>query len=178
MLEAIGLALGLAMDATAVSAARGLSAHAREKVILPAMFGGFQSGMAALGWLASTFAGRYIEAYEHWVAFALLLVIGGKMLVEAWRGADDGEEKPGGATVYLGLAIATSIDAAAAGITLPTIPTAPWLSLVLIGGITAACSLVGFLVGRVAGKHLGRRLEILGGVVLIALGTKILVEGL
>jgi len=178
MWEAVGLAFGLAMDATAVSAARGISAHAREKVILPLLFGGFQAGMSALGWLASAWAGHYIERWENWVAFGLLLVIGGKMLYEAWRGGDDDAPRPGGAYVYLGLAIATSIDAAAAGITLPTIPAPPWLSLVLIGGITAACSLAGFLLGRVAGKHVGRRLEVLGGVVLIALGTKILVGGL
>src|SRR6185503_13631550 len=86
MWAAIALAFGLAMDATAVSAARGLAARsAREVVILPLLFGGFQAGMAALGWLAGRWAGPYIAAWDHWVASGLLAAIGGKMVIDAWR---------------------------------------------------------------------------------------------
>ncbi|HEY0476611.1 MAG TPA: manganese efflux pump MntP family protein [Kofleriaceae bacterium] len=187
MWSAIALAFGLAMDAAAVSAARALGAQrARELVILPLLFGGFQAGMAALGWLAGRWAGTYIAAWDHWVAFGLLVAIGGKMLVDAWRsrrrGSDDdaGRAPPPPATIalYLGLAIATSIDAAAAGLTLPLVPVAPWIALALIGGITAACSATGYLAGRFAGRRLGAGLEILGGLVLIGIGIQILVHGL
>jgi putative Mn2+ efflux pump MntP len=178
MWAAVALAFGLAMDATAVSAARGLAApRSRELVILPLLFGGFQSAMAALGWLAGALVGPYIAAWDHWVAFGLLVAIGGKMMIDAWRGDDsEGPPPPGTVMLYLGLALATSIDAAAAGITLPLVPAAPWLSLVLIGAITAACSLVGFVAGRFAGKHFGARLAMLGGLVLIAIAVQLLVH--
>src|SRR5437899_3041769 len=141
MWAAIALSLGLAMDATAVSAARGLAGHLRrEIVILPLVFGGFQSGMAALGLLGGAWAGPYLARWEHWIAFALLVVIGGKMIVAALRHRDEAEHVPGTLLLYLGLAIATSIDAAAAGLTLPLLPVAPWLSIALIGSITAGCS--------------------------------------
>jgi len=174
--EAIVLSFGLAMDATAVSAARGMAGHrARELVILPAMFGGFQAGMAALGWLAGDWAGRYIGAYQHWIAFGLLTAIGGKMIYEALRGGEV-ERTPGTPLVYIGLAVATSIDAAAAGLTLPLLAVAPWLALVLIGGITAACSALGYLAGTKLGGV--AKLEALGGIAILAIGIRLLIQGL
>ncbi|HSR98337.1 MAG TPA: manganese efflux pump MntP family protein [Kofleriaceae bacterium] len=179
MWSAIALAFGLAMDATAVSAARGLAQQRRSEVaILPLLFGGFQAGMAALGWLAGVWVGPYISAWDHWVAFGLLVAIGGKMLVEAWRQGDGAPPAPGTPMLYLGLAVATSIDAAAAGITLPLVPAPPWLSLLLIGTITAACSLAGHTLGRFAGKRFGARLAMLGGIVLIAIAVELLVQHL
>jgi manganese efflux pump family protein len=185
MWSAVLLALGLAMDATAVSAARGLAAPpSREAVMLPLLFGVFQAAMAALGWLAGRWVGPYIAAWDHWVAFGLLVLIGGKMLRDAWRGRNgDGngdEPAPAPATIWLalGLAIATSIDAAAAGLTLPLVPVAPWIALVLIGTITTACSAIGYVAGRAAGKRLGSTLEILGGLVLIGIGVQLLVRAL
>lgn len=176
MLAALALALGLAMDATAVCAARALGGNAkRELAILPLLFGAFQTGMAALGWLAGHFAGRYIAAWDHYVAFGLLVIVGVRMIVVAWRGDDD-EEGPGSWALYFGLAIATSIDAAAAGITLPLVPVAPWLALLLIGTITAACCFVGYAAGRALGHRVGPRLGILGGLVLIGIGTHILIR--
>lgn len=184
MWSAIALAFGLAMDATAVSAARGLiGRRPRELVLLPVLFGGFQSGMSALGWLAGRWAGPYIARWDHWVAFGLLVAIGGKMLVDAWRDDQRGdreERAPAPATIalYLGLALATSIDAAAAGLTLPLVPVAPWIALALIGGVTAACSATGYLAGRFIGERLGARLAALGGLVLIGIGVEMLVRGL
>lgn len=183
MWSAIALAFGLAMDATAVSAARGLGARRpRELVLLPLLFGGFQSGMSALGWLAGRWAGAYIARWDHWVAFGLLVAIGGKMLRDAWRDgrAGPGEKRPDPPAtlpVYLGLAIATSIDAAAAGLTLPLVPVAPWLSLTLIGTITAACSAAGYLAGQFVGERFGARLAALGGLVLIGIGVEMLIRG-
>jgi putative Mn2+ efflux pump MntP len=181
MWAAVGLAFGLAMDATAVATARGLAGPAaREAVILAVLFGGFQAGMASLGWLAGWWVGPYIAAWDHWVAFGLLVLIGGKMLRDAWRSRDDDARVPAPATtmLYLGLALATSIDAAAAGLTLPLVPVAPWIALVLIGTVTAACSAIGYLAGGVAGKRFGSRLEIVGGLVLIGIGVQLLVREL
>ncbi len=180
MWAAVALAFGLAMDATAVSAARGLAARGlRDAVILPVLFGGFQAGMAALGWLAGSWAGTYIAAWDHWVAFGLLVLIGGKMVVDGWR-SGGAEHVPAPATValYLGLAVATSIDAAAAGLTLPLVPVAPWIALLLIGTVTAACTELGYLVGRFVGGRFGSRLTILGGLVLIGIGVQLLVREL
>ena len=189
MWSAIALAFGLAMDATAVSAARGLAAtarpaeqRARELALLALLFGGFQSGMSALGWLGGRWAGPYLDRWDHWVAFGLLTAIGGKMLLDAWRHrrSDDAEREAPAATiaVYLGLAVATSIDAAAAGLTLPLVPVAPWISLVLIGSITAACSAAGYLAARFVGARFGTRVAALGGVVLIGIGVDLLVSSL
>jgi manganese efflux pump family protein len=175
MLAALVLSFGLAMDATAVAAARGLLRRPGEAVALPLLFGGFQAGMAALGWLLSAWGGSYVAAWDHWIAFGLLTLIGGKMIFEAVRGGDDEDVRTGGMKLWLLLALATSIDAAAAGITLPLVPAAPWISLSLIGVVTAACSAVGYAAGSKAG---GAKLEIAGGVVLIGLAVKILVEHL
>jgi putative Mn2+ efflux pump MntP len=173
---AFALAFGLAMDATAVCAARAIGARSRrELLILPILFGVFQGGMAALGWLAGHFAGEYIAAWDHWVAFVLLVLVGGHMIIEAWRGDDD-EERPGNAMLYLGLALATSIDAAAAGITLPQIHVEPSLSLVIIAVVTALCCVFGYASGRALGRKVGTRLGILGGVVLVGIGIDILIR--
>jgi putative Mn2+ efflux pump MntP len=172
MLEAIALSFGLAMDATAVSAARGLAGHhRRELVVLPLVFGGFQSAMAALGWLGGAWAGEYMKKWDAWIAFGLLSLIGVKMIVDAVRGDDDEPLERGTLLVYLGLGLATSIDAAVAGLTLPLLSLAPWISVVLIGAITAACSIIGYIAGRALGGRLGTHLGILGGVVLITIGA-------
>jgi manganese efflux pump family protein len=175
MLAALVLAFGLAMDATAVAAARGLLRRRGEAVALPLLFGAFQAGMAALGWLLGAWGGSYVAAWDHWIAFGLLVLIGGKMIFEAIRGGADEHPRAGGMRLWLLLALATSIDAAAAGITLPLLPAAPWLSLSLIGVVTAACSALGYVAGSKVG---GAKLEIAGGVILIGLAVKILVEHL
>ena len=175
MWEVLALSFALAMDATAVAAARGLTARRNEIIVLPLLFGAFQAGMSALGWLAGAWGGTYFAAYDHWVAFGLLLLIGGKMLVEAIRGGEYADEAHSSLGTYLVLALATSIDAAAAGITLPMLAVSPVVAIALIGIVTFACSFAGHWLGRVAGKHLGQGLEILGGVVLIAIGVRVLV---
>ncbi len=175
MLSTIALAFGLAMDATAVCAARALGENSRrELVLLPLLFGVFQAGMATLGWLGGSAVREYIEAWDHWIAFVLLVLIGGKMVYEALRG-DGGETPPGTALLYLGLAVATSIDAAAAGLTLTLLSVAPWIALVLIGTITAACCAVGYALGRALGHKVGPKLGAVGGLVLIAIGIRILI---
>jgi len=174
----VTLSIALAMDATAVAAARGLAAGhvpARDAVLLPSLFGGFQAGMAALGWLAGRWIGPQIERWDHWVAFALLSLLGVKMIVEAIRGGDE-ETKKDDLVTLLGLAVATSIDAAAAGITLPMLAAPPAIALLMIGAVTALLSAIGLYVGKIAGQRFGSRLEVLGGVALIAIGIKIVVD--
>jgi putative Mn2+ efflux pump MntP len=135
--------------------------------------------MSALGWLAGRWGGPLIERWNGWVAFGLLAILGGKILADGLRSddADEHEDERVGAGLYVALAVATSIDAAAAGLTLPLLPVAPWLSLTLIGTVTAGCSVLGFVLGRSIGDRLGGKLEIFGGLVLIAIGLKILIAG-
>lgn len=179
----LALAVGLSMDATAVAAARGMST----KVVRPIhvvkvalAFGGAQAAMPLLGYWLGVRLGAVMDRYAHWVAFVLLFGIGAKMLWEARKEDDDDEtEKPGdpwGLRVLGGLAIATSIDAFAAGITLPMLGAPLVVSLAAIGLVTATLSAVGLLVGRRLGALLGKRLEIAGGVVLVVLAIKVLVD--
>lgn len=178
------LAVGVAMDATAVSAARGLAArrvHARQVFLVALLFGGFQALMPLLGWLIGSRLGPNVERFDHWIAFALLGAIGGKMVFEAFTSA--GQQPPSEGELFrlevlLVLALATSIDALAVGVTLPMLDAPLVLSLVTIGVTTALLSGAGLLIGRRFGASLGKRLDIAGGLVLIGLGTKILVQHL
>ncbi|WP_437634784.1 manganese efflux pump MntP [Sorangium sp. So ce854] len=178
------LALGLAMDATAVSAARGLAVpaiRARHVALVAGFFGGFQALMPLIGWLLGARIGPLVQAWDHWIAFGLLGAIGGKMLWEARASAEDDDAAPKdlfALKVMFVLAIATSIDALAIGFTLPMLNAPFALSLVTIGITTAILSAIGLFAGRRFGAMLGKRLDAAGGVVLIGLGVKILVEHL
>ena len=178
------LALGLAMDATAVSAARGLATPKilpKHVFLVAAFFGGFQALMPLLGWVVGTRVGPLVQAWDHWIAFVLLSLIGGKMLWEARGGEKEKEAAPAnlyGMKVMLVLAIATSIDALAVGVTLPMLDAPLLLSVVTIGVTTAVLSALGLFAGRRFGALLGKRLDVAGGLVLIGLGVKILVEHL
>lgn len=185
------LAVGLAADATAVAAARGLAVpavrvgHALRVALL---FGGFQAVMPLFGWLLGARLGPLVAAWDHWIAFGLLSALGAKMLWEARGRADARPEvaapASAGATdpfawrTLLGLAVATSIDAFAVGLTLPMLGAPLPLSLATIGVTTALLSAAGLYAGRRLGALVGRRLDALGGAILIALGVKILVEHL
>lgn len=178
------LAVGLSMDAMAVATSRGLAAaHAgwREALVVGAWFGAFQAGMPLLGWLVGETLGPLVVAWDHWIAFALLGGIGGKMLYEAWHADGEAEVVAADAfgwRVMAPLAVATSIDALAAGVTLPTLGAPPIATVIAIGLTTATLSVIGVLAGRTIGARAGRRMDALGGVVLIGLGTKILIEHL
>jgi len=177
------LALGLAMDAMAVAAARGLAANRirlRHVILVATFFGGFQALMPLLGWMAGSRMGPLFAAWNHWIAFVLLVAIGGKMLAEG-ANREKKETPPNdddlfGPKVLFVLAVATSIDALAAGLTLPMLGAPLGLSLATIGVTTAALSALGLFAGRQFGASLGRRLDFVGGVVLIGLGIKILVQ--
>jgi putative Mn2+ efflux pump MntP len=172
------------MDATAVAAARGLAARAirgRDVLLVALLFGGFQAAMPVAGWALGATLGPWIARWDHWIAFGLLVVLGGRMLVEATRGGDEAAGAAGdpfALRTLLVLAVATSIDAFAVGITLPLLDAPFVRSVVTIGVVTALLSAAGVLLGRRFGAHLGRRADALGGVVLIVLGVEILVSHL
>lgn len=178
------LAVGLAMDAMAVSAARGLAVPKvrRSHVVSVALFfGGFQALMPCVGWLIGASVGPLVQAWDHWVAFGLLGAIGTKMLLDA-RSGDAAEPRtegdPFAPAVMLVLAVATSIDALAVGVTLPMLNAPLLLAVVTIGVTAGGLSALGLFAGRRFGAAVGSRLDALGGLVLIALGTKILIEHL
>ena len=179
------LACGLAMDATAVAATRGLAASAltwRHAVACALYFGGAQALMPLLGWLVGNQLGHFVAAWDHWIAFVLLAGLGAKMLWEA-RDADEKEEgapspDPFAPRVMIVLAVATSVDAFAVGLMLPLLGAPLGLAVLTIGVTTAVLSVAGLWAGRRFGALLGRRLDAFGGLVLIGLGSKILIEHL
>lgn len=172
------LAVGLAMDATAVAAARGLAAgrvRFAEALRLAALFGFFQAAMPCVGWLVGDRFGTALAAWDHWIAFVLLVGIGLHMLWEAAHPADGAVHGSFELRTLLLLAVATSIDALAAGVTLPLLHAPMGLTLATIGGVTFTLSLGGVYAGRRFGARLGARLDALGGVVLVGLGVRTLV---
>ena len=177
------LSLGLAMDATAVSVARGFSAQSirvRDVSKTAVMFGGFQAAMPLLGWLLGDALGSLVAAWTHWIAFTVLIALGGKMLWDARseRESDDGRAvRPQqvfatGALVLL--AVATSVDALAVGVTLPMLGAPLLFSLVSIGVVAAVSSAMGVIVGHRLGARFVGSLDAVGGLVLVLLGAKIL----
>jgi putative Mn2+ efflux pump MntP len=180
------LAIGLAMDATAVAGARGLASkrvRARDALLVALFFGGSQAAMPAIGWaLGQTFAAR-VAAWGQWVTFVVLGGIGVKMLHEVWKTSsrpEDEEEQAGGVfglKVLALLAVATSIDALAAGVTLAVAGVNIVRACAVIGIITAVFSFGGVYAGHTFGARLGKRLEALGGLVLIGLAVKALLDG-
>lgn len=174
MIEALLLALALAMDAFAVALTQGAKFRPglRGGTAIALTFGVFQALMPLAGWGIGAVALIYIEAVDHWIAFGLLTFLGVRML-----GGHVGEEEAAHALTGRALllaGVATSIDALAAGITLPTLAVEPLLAVALIGIITAAMSAGGVALGRIAGDRFGEWAGRAGGVILIALGCKIL----
>ncbi|MHA7820102.1 MAG: manganese efflux pump MntP [Erythrobacter sp.] len=174
-MEAVALAFALAMDAFAIALVQGARFRPAlgRGLAIALLFGSAQGAMAAAGWGLGTIALERIEAFDHWIAFALLAGVGLMML----KGGGEEEAKPLlGGIALLAAAIATSIDALAAGVALPTMHLDPVLAVVLIAGVTVVLSLAGVQIGRSAGERFGRPAEVLGGIVLIALGFRILAD--
>ena len=181
----IAIAFGLAMDAFATSIVDGLrycNSSKRHGVIVALTFGVFQGVMPLIGYFLGSLFISYIEAYDHWVAFALLLLIGGLMIFEGVKGIvkpESVEEKEFSLKEVLFQGVATSIDALAVGITLATLNIFIVWDALVITGITTAVCLVGFFLGKVISKALKGRYSIanvIGGVILIAIGVSIVIE--
>ena len=180
--ELLLLGVGLSMDAFAVSVCKGLAmkkAALKAELTCGVWFGGFQALMPLIGFYLGTLFAEAIQAFDHWVAFGLLALIGGNMLKEAF-GAE--EECPCAdlsvRTMFL-MAVATSIDALAVGISLAMVGDVNiWAAVSLIGVTTFALSAVGVAVGNVFGSRYEKKAEMAGGIILILLGVKILLEHL
>jgi putative Mn2+ efflux pump MntP len=181
MFELLVLSLGLAMDSFAVSLVRGSSG---ERSLARAVEIGFAFGLAQglmplIGWgLGKAFEGPF-QAFDHWIAFVLLFVLGVRMLREALAPrADDAPSSHSHIVAMATAAFATSVDAAAAGLTLPLLGVPVPLACVTIGVTTALLCIVGYELGSRVSGRVGKRAEFVGGLVLIGLGTKILIEHL
>lgn len=182
--ELLLLAVGLSMDAFAVSICKGLSmkkATRKAGVICGVWFGGFQALMPLLGFFLGTMFANAIEAVDHWVAFGLLAIIGISMLKEAFSKECDCQEQDAdlsAKSMFL-MAIATSIDALAVGISLAMAGDVNIITAVLlIGVITFALSAAGVRIGNVFGNRFEKKAQAAGGIILILLGVKILLEHL
>ena len=175
------IALGVSADAFAVALTKGLHMrrfNLRHAVIIALTFGLFQAVMPLLGWLLGTQFARYITEFDHWVAFGLLARVGGKMLYEAFSSHEDREKDTDRLNLreLAVLAIATSIDALAVGVTLAFLPVSIGWAILLIGVTTAVLTFVGVLVGRRVGARFGKPAEIAGGVILILIGVNVVLE--
>ncbi|MBR4364652.1 MAG: manganese efflux pump [Prevotella sp.] len=181
--EIILLAVALAMDCLTVSMVSGVIVRQRlwgTMLRMALLFSGFQALMPLIGWVGIRLFSQWIEAVDHWIAFGLLVVIGGKMLMEAFEQEEEHTFNPRKLTIQLLLAVATSIDALAVGISMGctgyhsisqlTIP------LVIIGAVSFLFSITGYLVGIRFGRQVTKRIkpEIIGGIILILIGVKIL----
>lgn len=181
-IELVLIALSLSMDAFAVALCQGLSMKKiifKRTLLIALFFGGFQALMPLLGSLLGAWFESYISSFAPYIGFALLSFIGIKMIIDACKKDSEQQECPANILKLLLLALATSIDALAVGITLPLLWGRPiWIAIVIIGCITFALSLVGVAIGNRFGVRFKKKAEVAGGIILIALGIKILVEHL
>jgi len=183
MINTLALAVALAMDAFAVSIASGVSLRtvsARQTFRLAWHFGLFQAMMPIIGWSAGFTVRDRIEAYDHWVAFALLVFVAQGMLRSAFKGEpakEDAKDPTKGMTMVM-LSVATSIDALAVGLSLSMINVSIWTPALIIGLVAGVFTTVGMHLGKVIGSmdQLSRWAEMTGGIVLLAIGVNILRE--
>lgn len=180
ILDLFILAVGLSMDAFAVSVCKGLSLgkiKPKHMCIAGAWFGGFQALMPLIGYFLGSFFAEMIEKYDHWVAFVLLTFIGGNMMKESF-GKDEKVDSSMDVKSMLLLAIATSIDALAVGVTFAFLQVQIVPAVSFIGVITFIFSAVGVKIGSLFGTKYKSKAELFGGIVLVLIGIKILLEGI
>ena len=181
IIEQLGMAIALAMDAFAVAICKGLTVKKikpRHLVITGLYFGGFQALMPLIGYFLGVNFRQYIETVDHWIAFALLVIIGANMIKEAFSKDEELHTDDFSFKSMLPLAVATSIDALAVGVTLAFLKANVISSVSLIGIITFLISAAGVLLGKTVGCKFKSKAELLGGIILIFLGLKILLEHL
>lgn len=178
-LSVLLIAIGLAMDAFAVSICKGLAIRTptlRSMIVIGLWFGVFQALMPVIGFYLGSAVYDLIEAYDHWIAFILLALIGFNMVREGLRGDDDEMDADTSVRTMLVLAVATSIDALAVGISMAMDEASILLPALVIGVVTFLISVVGVRVGSVFGNRFGSKAEIAGGIILVLIGVKILLE--
>lgn len=179
------IGVGLSMDAFAVSVCKGLNMRGKVNLkhtgVIAVFFGGFQALMPLIGYFLGIGFEKYITKIDHWIAFLLLGFIGGKMIVEAikeWNAEDKQEEDKLDIKELTILAVATSIDALAVGITFAFLSVNIWSAISVIGVTTFALSVVGVVIGNKFGSRYKNKAELAGGIILVLMGLKILLEHL
>lgn len=179
LLEIVGIAVGLAMDAFAVSVAGGAGGYLnrpRPAIRLAFHLGLFQFMMPVIGWCGGSRLAHLVGSFDHWVAFGLLALVGGRMIRSGLR--SEVEESslldPSRGWTLVAVSVATSIDALAVGVSLAMVGIDIWQPSVVIGVVTATLSLVGIVIGGRVGARLGPKVEIAGGVLLLVIGLRIL----
>jgi len=182
-LEILFIAIGLAMDAFAVSlaaAASGLAKGRRAAFRLSFHFGLFQFMMPVIGWYLGSRIARHVSAYDHWVAFGLLACVGVRMIRTGLKEEEsqDYRTDPSRGMTLVTLSVATSIDAMAIGLSLAMVRVSIWYPCIVIGVVTATLSLVAIRLGTRLGAAFGRRMEIVGGVILLLIGIRIVASHL
>ena len=175
LLAAFALAIALAMDAFAVAATQGarFRPQGRDALAIAAVFGVFQGVMPMIGWLIGAVALTWVASLDHWIAFGLLGFLGARMIFNSEEG-DNAQILTGWALAVAG--IATSIDALAAGIALPAMALEPLLTCAIVAVVTFTLSVAGVAIGKRAGDRHGRAAEVVGGIILIGLGFRILLD--
>jgi len=177
--EILIIAVGLAMDAFAVSIGAGTLTSMRgmrSKVRLAFHFGMFQFLMPVIGWFLGNTVQTYVEMYDHWIAMILLSYIGIKMIYESFGKSGEAKQDPSKGRNLILLSIATSIDALAVGFTLAMLNVSIWYPCIIIGIVTGLLSIIGIQLGARLGIRFGKTMELFGGLVLIAIGIKILIQ--
>ncbi len=175
------IAIGLCFDSFAVSVSTGLiikDIKISQTLKVATFLGFFQALMPFLGWLVGKKLKEYIANFDHWIAFALLLIIGGKMIFESMKNEEEKTFNPLKIIVLIGISIATSIDAFVVGITFGLLNISILLAVLIIGFVTFSVGILGIYIGRKTGNRFGNKMEIFGGIVLILIGIKILIEHL
>ena len=179
--ELLLIAIGLSMDAFSISVCKGLTTKRfswRMALVCGLWFGGFQALMPIIGYYLGAQFQEMIEAYDHWIAFGLLFLIGANMIREAIWGKEEEQDGTLGFKTMLLLAIATSIDALAVGVSFACIQVKLWSSVIIIGITTFLFSVLGVKIGNVFGSKYEKSASIIGGIILILIGLKILLEHL
>ena len=181
LISTVVLACGLAMDAFAVSISSSITLKEikwRHALKFGVFFGVFQAVMPLIGWLAGTGSRNLIQGLDHWTALGLLGVIGGKMIRESFKDCDTTGNNPLKLHVLLSLSVATSIDALAAGVSFGLLKLNIVMVITIIGAITFALSTIGARIGCRLGCHFKERVELIGGIILVGIGIKIMIEHL
>lgn len=174
------LAIALGMDAFAVAISAGIilkKVTFRQFFRLSFHFGLFQFLMPVIGWLAGLSVQKFIQHYDHWIAFVLLAFIGGKMIYESFqKEEEENKNDPTKGASLVILSIATSIDALAVGFSLALLRISIWFPGIVIGIVAMVMTLLGMFIGKGAGLLFGKRVSVMGGIILLVIGIKILIE--
>jgi len=173
------LAIGLCFDTFAVSVSSGLI---RKEILfwqavrIAIILAAFQAIMPLIGWLGGISIKNWIEPFDHWIALGILTILGIKMIIESQKNSDEKDIDPLNIKFIISMALATSIDAFAVGISFAIIEVNMLLAVFIIGSVTFIASMLGILFGKKTGSHFGQKMEIIGGLILIIIGIKIVLE--